>query len=118
MIERELTANERKQIRELASSLCANCDKATGECLLLECRCPMVDKSFTGTLCNYFRDSVLPGNPALEAVLTGQTANLKTCPICGQKFHANGRQKYCDACQDKARKSKTAQRNRKYRQKT
>lgn len=118
MIARELTASERKQTRELALTRCANCDKATGECLLLECRCPMIDKFFTSTICIYFRDFVLPGNPTLEAALTRQTANLKMCPICGEKFPANGRQKYCAACQDKARKSKTAQRNRKYRQKT
>lgn len=118
MIERDLTRAEKSALRDLLGSPgCANCDRQTGECLPLECECPELNLQFNGaTLCRYFRESVLPENPELEAIFTGKVAELKTCPICHKKFKpAANRQKYCPACRDKARKMKTAQRNRKYR---
>lgn len=119
MMERELTAHEKKQIRELIQAHCINIDKQSGECQPLETRCPMLDLQIsTATLCRYFKTSVLPENTAIETIFNGQTADLKKCALCGKKFHACGRQKYCSACQDRARKMKSAQRNRKYRQKT
>ena len=118
MIKRELTAHERKEIRELILSHCANIDKQSGECGPLETHCPMLDLQInTATLCRYFKTSILPECPSLQAVFDGTEGSLKVCPLCGQKFRANGRQKYCSACQGKAQKLKTAQRNRKYRQK-
>lgn len=118
MIERELTAHERKEIRELVLGHCANIDKQIGECRPLECRCPMLDLQInTAVLCRCFKNSILPECPNLQAIFEGTENNLKVCPLCGQKFHVSGRQKYCHACQEKARKIKAAQRNRKYRQK-
>ena len=119
MTERELTAHEKKQLRELSQMHCSNIDKQTGECQPLETRCPMLDVQInTATLCQYFKISVLPECSSLQAIFNGADGNLKVCPICGEKFPINGRQKYCAGCQEKARKSKAAQRNRKYRQKT
>ena len=119
MIERDLSRSEKAALRDLIlkNPGCANCERQTGECLPLEVRCPMLDLQFSGaTLCTYFKAAVLPENPELEAVFTGRGTDLKVCPICHKKFKpAVNRQKYCPACRDKARKMKTARRNRKYR---
>ena len=67
---RELTREERREIKKLVVSMCANYDRTYG-CLPLDYgRCYMIDKCWTGALCKYFREAVLPLNPALEAALT------------------------------------------------
>ena len=65
---RELTREEKKKIRALVIKWCANYDKEYG-CLPLECECYMFGKCWTGAYCRYFREAVLPLDPALEAAL-------------------------------------------------
>jgi len=102
---RELTGSERAAIRRLVKNTCANYDHEYG-CLLLEDNCYMFyGVAYTNTgMCKYFRNSVLPADPALEAILTGQTAvETRPCPICGAEFPADGKKAYCsDACEKSA----------------
>ena len=65
---RELTGKEKRQIKKLVVSKCANYDKEYG-CLPLDCECYMFGKCWTGAYCRYFREAVLPLDPALEAAL-------------------------------------------------
>ena len=65
---RELTREEKRKIRALVTKWCANYDKEYG-CLPLECECYMFGKCWTGAYCRYFREAVLPLDPALEAAL-------------------------------------------------
>ena len=114
---RELTRKEKAEIRKLVVSLCANYDREHG-CLPLDDSCYMLDKSWTGSYCHYFRESVLPNNPALEALLTADGPALKTqpCPVCGRPFLPNGRTRYCSAaCSHTARLKKQREYMRKYR---
>ena len=48
--ERELTAWERREIKRLVKSLCANYDSEYG-CLPLDCQCVMLHKWWTGGGC-------------------------------------------------------------------
>ena len=82
-----------------ALSLCA-CG-----CLPLDCECYMLGKCWTGAYCRYFREAVLPLDPALEAALTtvGPRPDFKPCPICGGAVAPDRRQAYCsEACALKA----------------
>lgn len=82
---RELTREEKAAIRKLVTRLCANYDRDVG-CLPLDCPCYMLEKCWTGALCRYFREAVLPmiraggvprygrprpGNPALPGMRQG-----------------------------------------------
>ena len=79
---RELSAKEKRAIRKLVTSTCATYDPEY-ECLLLEGTCYMFTIAFnTSGLCKYFRDAVLPTDPALEAVFTGKAT--KPCQRCGR----------------------------------
>ena len=94
---RELTREEKAAIRVLVVKWCANYDRAYG-CLPLDCECYMLGKCWTGAYCRYFRESVLPLNPALEAALsTGAAPDLRPCAVCGRAFVPEGRQAYCSA---------------------
>ena len=67
--ERELTVQERRSIRKLVTGSCANYDREYG-CLPLDCECPMLGICYTNSaMCRYFRESVLPNAPELEAAL-------------------------------------------------
>lgn len=103
--ERELTVPERRSIRKLVTGNCANYDKEYG-CLPLDCECPMLGICYTNSaMCRYFRKSVLPNDPALEAAL--QALPTKRCQHCGKPFPVSGRRVYCsDKCADGARKSR------------
>lgn len=68
---RELTREERAAIRRLVVSLCANYDREYG-CLPLDCECYMLGKCWTGALCRYFWEAVLPTDPALQAALCAE----------------------------------------------
>ena len=69
---RELTGKEKRQIKKLITSLCASYDKEYG-CLPLDCDCPMFGICYTNSgLCSYFRESVLPAEPELQAVFESQ----------------------------------------------
>lgn len=102
---RELTRAERTAIRKLVISLCANYDKEYG-CLPLDCECYMLGKCWTGAYCRYFREAVLPNDPALKASLTGpgMGPELRPCAICGRPFQQDGKRAYCsEACAEAAR---------------
>jgi len=103
---RELTRAERTAIRKLVITLCANYDEHYNICLLLDCACYMLNKCWTGSYCNYFRNAVLPNNPPLETALTGGgTMETRFCAFCGGKYAAIGKQKYCSAaCAGKAQR--------------
>ena len=97
---RELTREEKSKIRALVVKWCANYDKEYG-CLPLECECYMFGKCWTGAYCRYFREAVLPLDPALEAALLteGPPPVFKPCPICGGAVPVDGRMAYCsEAC--------------------
>ena len=67
--------------------------------------CYMLGKCWTGALCRYFREAVLPLDPALEAALLteGPRPDFKICPICGGPVAPDRRQAYCSAaCAKKA----------------
>jgi predicted nucleic acid-binding Zn ribbon protein len=98
--ERELTGGERAAIKKLVVSMCANYDSKYG-CLPLDYgRCYMLDKWWTGAYCKYFRDAVLPLDPALEAALLGRAmpvVETQPCAVCGKPFPAKGNKLYCSA---------------------
>ena len=100
---RELTRTEKTAIRRLVSKWCANYDRDCG-CLPLDCECYMFGKCWTGAYCRYFREAVLPLDPALEAGLLaeGPRPNFKACPVCGRAVAPDGRQTYCSAACAKA----------------
>lgn len=93
-----------------------NYDKEYGY-LPLDCECPMLGICYTNSaMCRYFRKSVLPNDPALEAAL--QALPTRRCQHCGKPFPVSGRRVYCsDKCADDARKKQTAARVRKCRSK-
>lgn len=103
---RELTRGEKKAIHALVEKQCANYDCTLG-CLVMGGACYMLQKEYsTGALCRYFRNAVLPKDPALEAALTGKES--KQCPVCGKRFAKESRRKYCsDTCSRKAKKKKS-----------
>ena len=92
---RELTREEKRAIRALVTKWCANYDRECG-CLPLDCECYMLGKCWTGALCRYFREAVLPLDPALEAALLteGPRPDFKICPICGGPVAPDRRQAY------------------------
>ena len=103
---RELTREDRAAIRSLVVKWCANYDREYG-CLPLDCECYMLGKCYTGALCRYFREAVLPLDPRLEAALAadGAAPDFKSCPVCGGAFVPNGRQAYCSQrCAQAARR--------------
>ena len=113
---RELTRQEKTAIRKLVVQWCANYDRDTG-CLPLDCGCYMLGKIWTGPMCRYFRQAVLPLDPALEQALAQEDVVLKrrVCPLCGRSFVPKRRQLYCSpACQAEAnrRKSRARMRNK------
>ena len=83
-LSRELTRKEKTAIRSLVVTWCANYDREYG-CLPLDSDCYMLGKCWTGSYCRYFRESVLPLDPALEASLMseGPRPDFKICPVCG-----------------------------------
>jgi len=118
---RELTGREKQAIRRLVKAMCANYDDEYG-CLLLDSDCLMFGKAYAGgALCKWFRAALMPLDPALERIFTGDTSETKPCPICNGVFPLNGRQTYCSSkCSKAARRrsvaaSVKAYRNRKRR---
>jgi len=116
---RELTRAERAAIRRLVNH-CANYDNTDKICLPLDCPCYMLNKWWTGSLCRYFRDALLPTDPALETTITGEDTSMrqKTCPVCGKSYLPITSQAYCsDACRVQARRKSERERKRRERQK-
>ena len=113
---RELTEKEVRGIKKLVTNHCANYDPEYG-CLPLDCDCVMLGKEYCGNaICRYFRESVLPNDPELNASL--QNLAAKRCQHCGKPFPADGRRVYCsEICAAEARKEQTAKRVKKHREK-
>ena len=106
MTHRELSRSERKAIRKLVTSMCANYTQEYG-CLLLDNPCYMLDKCWTGSYCKYFCKAVLPLNPELEAVLLRNNAETRSCALCGNHFRISGNQTYCsETCSMEARRKR------------
>jgi len=116
---RELTKAERTAIRKLVINTCANYDEPDNICLPLDCACYMLNKWWTGSYCKYFRDAIMPQDPALERALTGGgTMETRKCSLCGDKFSVNGKQRYCStACAEKAQRKQQREYMRKKRDK-
>ena len=95
---RELTRKEKTAIRSLVVTWCANYDREYG-CLPLDSDCYVLGKCWTGSYCRYFRESVLPLDPALEVALMseGPRPDFKICPVCGGPVPPDRRQAYCSA---------------------
>lgn len=116
---RELTRAERAAIRRLVGH-CVNYDSTEKICLPLDCPCYMLNKWWTGSLCRYFREALLPTDPELETSITGQDTSQrqKTCPVCGKAYLPTTSQAYCsDACRVYARRKAERERKRRERQK-
>jgi len=114
---RELTESERAAIRKLVTSMCANYDRTYG-CLPLDEGCYMLTKWWTGSMCTYFRNAVLPLDPVLEAYLTGAALPEQSiCKICKKSFSSANRQVYCSfSCQSEGNRRMSRERMRKKRQ--
>ena len=112
---RELTGKEKRQIKKLVVSKCANYDKEYG-CLPLDCECYMFGVCYSCSgLCSYFRKAVLPEDKKLQAVF--EPMALAVCKECGKHFQRNGKRAYCsDKCAAEARRKQTAARVRKHRE--
>ena len=115
---RELTRSERAAIRKQVTELCANYDNQEKLCLPLDCPCYMLNKWWTGSLCRYFREAVLPTDPVLESAITGDDTSLKqkVCPVCGKSYLPTTSQAYCsDFCRTFARRKSERERKRRER---
>jgi len=112
---RELTSIERREIRRLVRG-CANYDREHG-CLPLDCGCYMLSKWWTGSLCRYFENAVLPMNSTLEMVLKEEAPReTKSCAICGKRFPVAGRRVYCsERCRNRGQRAVDAKRAQKCR---
>lgn len=105
---REFSRDERRAIRTLVTGWCANFDSEYG-CLPLDCPCYMLNKWWTGALCHYFQEAVLPLNPLLEKAVTedGPAPDTRSCTMCGRLFLPEGKQTYCSAaCTEAARRKR------------
>ena len=84
---RELTREELRDMKRLAADMCANYDREHG-CLLLEGKCYMFyGVAFTcSALCKYYRRAVMPLNPQLLALFSGENIveHIKRCAVCGK----------------------------------
>lgn len=113
---RELAGGEKRRIRKLVASLCANYDKEYG-CLPLDCECYMFGICYTNSaLCKYFQNSVMPNDTKQEAVFNGTPTTV--CKQCGNPFPTDGKRVCCSkSCAEEARRQQTAARVRKHREK-
>jgi len=74
--------------------------------------------AYTNTgMCKYFRNAVLPTDPAMEAMLTGDAPiDIRPCSVCGAEFPAHRKQAYCsDSCANKAQRKQQREHMRKKR---
>lgn len=122
---RDLTRQERRQIRELVHQ-CANYDRPDRNCLLLDAEkgrriaCPMLNATTVGRSCKYFTASVLPLNPILEtALLCKEPTETRKCMLCGTEFvPKSNRAQYCsEKCQKKGNSIRSRERMRNMREK-
>lgn len=84
----QMTGRQRYRANALIKKLCANYDD--GNCLLLDegegCVC--VQSISYSLLCRYFRNAVLPADPALEAEILG--THPDRCVSCGAPIIKRG----------------------------
>ena len=113
---RELTREERTQIRKLVTDMCANFCKQYG-CMPLGCTCYMFNKHWAGNYCKYFQGAVLPLDPLLESGLLNTAICTRPCAFCGMPYPVtHNRKLYCgDICAEGARRKQTRERIRKKR---
>jgi predicted nucleic acid-binding Zn ribbon protein len=116
---RELTRAELREIKMLVTNSCANYDWEYG-CLLLDEQCYMLyGPAYTiSALCRYFRESVLPLCPVLEAVFSSErvVGADKECAVCGAGFQPSGRSLFCsDLCRAKSKRAQDRESLRKHR---
>ena len=87
----QMTGRQRYRANALIKKLCANYDN--GNCLLLDegegCVC--VQSISYSLLCKYFRNAVLPAEPALEAEILG--THPDRCVSCGAPIIKRGNRK-------------------------
>ena len=109
---RELTRDERRDIRKLVVGLCANYDAGYCLCLPLDCPCYMLGKWWTGCVCRYFAADTL-----LQASITNETPDsLRLCAVCGREFIPEGKEVYCSGrCAEAARRKRQREYMRKRR---
>ena len=101
-----------KQARKLILSRCCNYDN--GSCLTLDWSfCNICPQWISYSLnCKWFRNAVLPNDPALEASIL-HTQPRKRCVICGKPVLSKShRAKYCPACSVQERRRQDAKRKR------
>lgn len=112
---RELSPQEKRRINRSVRDQCSLYDKEYG-CLYLDTACYMSRIGFTSSsLCRYYEEAILPMEAELVRIF--KRRDLKKCRYCGRTFPINRHQLYCsDRCSDLARKKKTAERVRRYRE--
>lgn len=110
-----LSTGQKRDIARLAKSTCANYSEEYG-CLPRDKPCFMLYENFReDRVCPYFREAVLPNDPALAAAFRGE--ELKPCKRCGEEILVSRNLTYCDKCAETVRLNATAARMRKYRAK-
>ena len=109
----QMNDEQRKQARKLIRSRCCNYDN--GSCLVLDWSfCNVCPQWISYSLnCKWFRNAVLPNDPALEASLLNGIRPTRRCAVCGIAFvPGSNRAKYCPKCAVKRRQEKEAVRLR------
>lgn len=115
MEHRALSLWEKRTIKQLVHTSCANFDQEYG-CLLMDCPCYMCHKYYTGAFCRYFRKCVLPLNTTLRASLEERNGEIKHCKLCQKSFVPSSKEWYCsEACRKQARQITFREAQRKHR---
>lgn len=116
MVEKELSASEKRAIRRCVKQECSLYDTEYG-CLALSTSCYTFSIGYTTSpLCRYFEESILPIHGDLLKML--HRSSTKACPICGRYFPLKKHQLYCsEKCSAAARKRKARERVRRFRMK-
>lgn len=112
-----ITISQSRRVNQLIRELC--CNHAEGNCLLLddgdENPCVQLISRY-GIYCKYFLSAVLPADKELEAEILSRN-RPKTCANCGERFHADAKNKrYCEKCAGKVKRRKAAERKRRQRE--
>ena len=106
---KEFTRKQKRKVKVLISKYCANFHD--NECIALDegDGCVCVQNISDHMMCNYFRNSVLPNDEALEKELTGSTSKER-CVMCNKPFiKKSNRHRYCPECAKLRRSMKNAQ---------
>lgn len=108
----KMTKVQHRAVKDLAVRMCANYDRPTGDCLLMDEACWQVCCS--SGLCRYFKEAVLPLDRVFYADLV-KPGSLKVC-ACGRSFvPASNRAKYCPECAKVKQREAATLRKRKQR---